>query len=207
MHHEHADHAAGLPDDRAASCWSTTRWSPSTVSADGVPVIRRPASDMAVEVGHVMAASMVMIGAYAGGHRPGGSGLPGRGLDAPRCPPTAPSTPPSTSRRSGPASIRCAPGSAPAWPDRRRCSRDRPGDGHHPGHPGHRCRCLQGLRPVHRRLPARRAGHDRPRRQRPRLPVPPAAPRVHRLSRPAPRSAPTSCSRSTSTTRPSRSRR
>ena len=55
----------GLPRDRAAWSWSTrTVVVRSPGSTDAAPtVVEVPASDLAVEVGHVMAASMVMIGA------------------------------------------------------------------------------------------------------------------------------------------------
>src|SRR5581483_8918947 len=46
-------------------------------------------------------------------------------------------------------------------------------------HGRHRRRGVQGLRPLHRRLPAGRAGDDHRRAQHARLPVPGAAPRLH----------------------------
>jgi len=64
MHHEHADHLLAclrpgtvvLVNDSVVA---------EQAFGEGCEVFRVPASDMATEVGNVMAASMVMIGAYA----------------------------------------------------------------------------------------------------------------------------------------------
>jgi Pyruvate/2-oxoacid:ferredoxin oxidoreductase gamma subunit len=63
MHHEHAEHARGcLRPGTLVLVNSTVVGEPPDV--DGCIVVDVPASDLAVAAGHVMAATMVMIGAY-----------------------------------------------------------------------------------------------------------------------------------------------
>jgi Pyruvate/2-oxoacid:ferredoxin oxidoreductase gamma subunit len=64
MHHEHADHllACLRPGTVVLVNDSVV---PDQLLGEGCVVFRVPASDMATEVGNLMAASMVMIGAYA----------------------------------------------------------------------------------------------------------------------------------------------
>ena len=68
----------------------------------------------------------------------------------------------------------------PAWPSATQVAHERR-PGADPGHRGHRRRGVQGLRPVHRRLPAAGAGDDRARASTRGLPLPAAARRLHRL--------------------------
>ncbi len=64
MHHDHAEHALRcLRPDSVLLVNSTVVSGPRI--GPGCQVVEVPASAMAVEVGHIMAASMVMIGAHA----------------------------------------------------------------------------------------------------------------------------------------------
>jgi Pyruvate/2-oxoacid:ferredoxin oxidoreductase gamma subunit len=64
MHHEHADHARHCLVPGSIAFVNTSVVSPGPVSGDWA-LVEVPASDLAVEAGHMMAASMVMAGAYA----------------------------------------------------------------------------------------------------------------------------------------------
>jgi 2-oxoglutarate ferredoxin oxidoreductase subunit gamma len=64
MHHEHAEHArACLRPGTLALVNSTVH--ELKVKTDDVVIFGVPATDIAIDVGHAMTASMVMIGAYA----------------------------------------------------------------------------------------------------------------------------------------------
>lgn len=70
MHHEHAGHAVSCTRPGTIVFVNTTVFAGATGLAErlveeGCTVFEVPASDLAAKVGHVMAASMVMIGAYA----------------------------------------------------------------------------------------------------------------------------------------------
>ena len=149
MHHEHAAPVLARLDPDGVLFVNTTVVDRPDV-AGGCTVIEVPAHDIAVTLGSAMAASMVMIGAYAAV-----TGLVGlaslSAASRPRCRPTGPSTPPSTTRPCGPGSSRC-PRTVPAWPDPV-ARREGAAAGDHPGHPGHRRRGVQGVRPLHRRCP------------------------------------------------------
>jgi 2-oxoacid:acceptor oxidoreductase gamma subunit (pyruvate/2-ketoisovalerate family) len=64
MHHEHADHARQCLAPGSVA-FVNTSVVPVGSATGGHTVVEVPASDLALEVGHVMTASMVMIGAYA----------------------------------------------------------------------------------------------------------------------------------------------
>ena len=64
MHHDHAEHALRCLRPDSVLLVNSTVVSGSRLGP-GCQVVEIPASAMAVEVGHIMAASMVMIGAHA----------------------------------------------------------------------------------------------------------------------------------------------
>jgi Pyruvate/2-oxoacid:ferredoxin oxidoreductase gamma subunit len=64
MHHEHADHALGCAGPDSLVLVNSTVVADRSFRGRGT-VIAVPASELAVGVGHLMTASMVMIGAYA----------------------------------------------------------------------------------------------------------------------------------------------
>ncbi len=64
MHHEHADHARHCLVPGSVAFVNTSVVPDGSVSGDWAQV-EVPASGLALEAGHVMAASMVMVGAYA----------------------------------------------------------------------------------------------------------------------------------------------
>jgi Pyruvate/2-oxoacid:ferredoxin oxidoreductase gamma subunit len=64
MHHEHAGHAAGTLRSGSLAFVNTTVVDNSFHFDVGITIVEVPASELAVSVGHIMAASMVMIGAY-----------------------------------------------------------------------------------------------------------------------------------------------
>ena len=64
MHHEHADHALACARGGSVVLTNSTVITDQSIRCQGT-VIAVPASELAAGVGHVMTASMVMIGAYA----------------------------------------------------------------------------------------------------------------------------------------------
>ncbi len=121
MHHEHADHllACLRPGTVVLVNDSVV---PEQVFGEGCVVFEVPAADMATDVGNVMAASMVMIGAYAAA-----TGMVGlsslveassASLPAYRAQHAALNE---RALRTGFDSL--PPGSAPAWHDRRMAGR------------------------------------------------------------------------------------
>jgi 2-oxoacid:acceptor oxidoreductase gamma subunit (pyruvate/2-ketoisovalerate family) len=64
MHHEHSEHALTCASGDSVVLINSTVIADQSIRCKGT-VIAVPASDLAVKVGHVMTASMVMIGAYA----------------------------------------------------------------------------------------------------------------------------------------------
>ncbi len=64
MHHEHADHALACVRPDGVVFVNSTVVQPSAID-DGPVLIEVPASGLAAAAGHVMAASMVMIGAFS----------------------------------------------------------------------------------------------------------------------------------------------
>ena len=64
MHHEHSDHALSCVGRDSVVLINSTVVPDKSIRCEG-RVVTVPASDLAVKVGHVMTASMVMIGAYA----------------------------------------------------------------------------------------------------------------------------------------------
>ena len=108
----------GLPAAGQRAPHQQHRGRPGLAVGAGCEVVEVPASDLAVEAGHIMAASMVMIGAYAAADRTGLAALA-----APR--PRATSLPAYRAQHAalneqaleaGFASVE--PGSVPAWPER-----------------------------------------------------------------------------------------
>jgi Pyruvate/2-oxoacid:ferredoxin oxidoreductase gamma subunit len=69
MHHEHAGHAWGCLGPRSVVFLNSSVVDPAALSpppgSSAARVVEVPATDLALEVGNVMVASMVMIGAYA----------------------------------------------------------------------------------------------------------------------------------------------
>ena len=170
------------------------------VDRDAVRCVDVPATDLAVELGNVMAASMVMVGAYAAVDRARRRST----RSSTRCAASLPSYRTPARRRS--TSERCAPASTRRA--RRRVRRGTGGGAHDatsvldPRHRRHRRRGVQGLRPLHRRVPAARAGDDDARGEHARATATRSCSRAAPAARRARRSAPTSCSRSSSTTTP-----
>ena len=175
------------------------------VGAADCTVLPVPATELAADAGFAQAGAMVALGAFAAATRhrhprlprrrrpPGAAELPGaaRGEERPRPHRRLGARARAPRRRPGP--------SIGGLPDDR-ALRARP------RHGGDRRRGLQGLRALHRRVPARRAADDDHHVNARWLPLPAsccrAAPPVTR----APRSARTSSSRCGSTTNRSRSR-
>ena len=141
-------------------------------------MVEIPATDLAVDLGNIMTASMVMLGAYVAAT----DMVSFDALDAA----VAESLPPYRTQHVAlnVAALAAGRDAAPdadrarVAPKERRSTREH---GAHPRHRRDRRRGVQGLRPVHRRLPAPRPGDDGARGQHPRLPLPAAARRLHRV--------------------------